>query len=365
MLTPKQIDELAARIVGGYEEELITRLTSESWRALFRDGKLTAKDLQTLETLASSNRAALQRILAGSRARIDRQVRTEVEAILRASDDDDVAAFSRAYPGRAPIGSSVLFERMSEQTARGLSSIIARQNIAMASRLERAWYDIAAQAITEFNQGGLPLNRIMERAVRRLNTEGMQTIDYASGVKTSVDAAVRRHVVSQVAQAAGRMTLARMADYGHDLLYVPAHFGARPEHAAWHGKVYSMSGTTPGYPDFTSSTRYGSIEGILGVNCKHTFGPWFPGISRMPEQENERNGLTSDEYYDATQRQRAMERNVRLIKRDAALIEAGGGDPSATKLKLRGAQAKVRAHVKSKGLVRQPTREKAYGLAGR
>lgn len=73
------------------------------------------------------------------------------------------------------------------------------------------------------------------------------------------------------------------------------------------------------YKDFVSTTGYGTGGGLCGYNCRHTFYPYWPGISEPntwpPEPAPKTiNGKTYT-YYEATQQQRKMERNIRAMKR--------------------------------------------------
>lgn len=65
---------------------------------------------------------------------------------------------------------------------------------------------------------------------------------------------------------------------------------------------------------------YGEIGGIKDVNCRHNFYPFWEGISKIPPtlerpEPKAYNGKTYD-YYQATQQQRAMEREIRALKRE-------------------------------------------------
>lgn len=362
MLSPEELDRLASSLVAGHEEALVSELLQQLVSALFKDGELTVKDLLMLETVAANNRDALASILAKHQPRIRRTTVQAVAAALEASDADDVEKLAAYYGTLAPAGTTALFQRMSQETAEGVAAIVARQNVAMTWRAERLWYEVASSAIVDYNHGAKPLGRVMEASVRKLARGGVQTIDYASGVVNHTDVAIRRHVISQVGQASGRLTLHRLAHYGHDLVWVSGHFGARPDHAAWQGKAYSIAGAKPGYPDFYATTGYGTVTGLLGVNCRHTFGPYFPDITELPDIERERNGMDNDAYYEATQKQRGIERAIRQTKRDITALDAAGLDPAADRLKLGRQQAKLRELVADKGLVRQPVREKAYGI---
>lgn len=362
MLTPEQAAALAAAIVSGHEERMVAAIMERLTVSLVSGGALTIADQRTLEKAAAANREEVSRILATYGRRIDRETKRLVTAALKTSDTGDVAMLSSLYPAVA-AGSTAAFARMAQETADGVAAIIARNNLKMAYRAQQVWYDVASEAIVAVNHGTMPIDRVMRRAVTRLSSEGISTIDYASGVKSNIDVAVRRHVTTQVPQAAARMTMARLDQYGHDLVYTSAHMGARPEHAVWQGRAFSRSGRTPGYPGLVSETSYGSVTGLLGANCGHSITPFFPGITDLPQlPERGENGMTSDELYEATQKQRRYERAVRETKREAAALASSGLDDTQARLKLGAQQARLKAFCDKHGLPRQPLREKAYGI---
>lgn len=379
-IEPQDVDALVERIVHGAEEALAAELT----RILVDDmteGILGEFDRAALATLARADRARIEQAIAASRTRISAEVRAEAISCLDEGDARDVAALE-AYYGRAAVsralsspGASARFAELSYQTAIGLAEIVERQNLAMADAAERLWYEVAGEAIAARNHGLKPLDRILADAVCRLAAHGLETIDYKSGIRSQLDVAVRRHVVSQAGQAGGRMTLARLEAVGHELVITSAHYGARPSHAEWQGRPCCVSGPKMvggvQYPGLAQLTGYGTVGGLKGVNCRHSIGPYFPGITRLPDldfpRESERFGMTSEQHYEAAQRQRELERRVRGTKREiSAMDRAGLGLESPAyvqkRLVLGRQQAALRSHCKEKGLVRQYAREKAYGV---
>lgn len=150
-----------------------------------------------------------------------------------------------------------------------------------------------------------------------------------------------------------------------DLVEVSAHSGARPEHAAWQGRIFSRSGTHPNYPDFKSSTGYGRADGLCGVNCRHTFGPFIEGgvpvwseekLKELDEPKYEYGGKQLTEY-EASQVQRYNERQIRRWQREYAAMEAAGLDTSEAAAKLKHWQSVQADFVNKTGLVRQYERE--------
>ena len=73
-----------------------------------------------------------------------------------------------------------------------------------------------------------------------------------------------------------------------------------------------------------------------GVNCRHNFHPYIPGAPRaysekqlkeMDAKDVEYNGEMLTQY-EASQKQREIERGIRAAKRTAAALEAAGQDAS-------------------------------------
>lgn len=124
---------------------------------------------------------------------------------------------------------------------------------------------------------------------------------------------------------------------------VSAHAGARPEHAAWQGKVYSRSGTSEKYPDFRSSTGYGTGAGLCGWNCRHTFGPYIEGSPRVwtdeklaelsaPKYEYQGEKFTE---YEARQKEKYFDRQIYRWQREAEAMRAAGQDPAQALAKVK------------------------------
>lgn len=154
----------------------------------------------------------------------------------------------------------------------------------------------------------------------------------------SLDTAARMAIRTACSQLAGKISMRNCQSTGTDLVEVPAHWGAREDHAVWQGKIYSISGKNKKYQDF-AECRYGEVDGLKGVICRHEFYPFFEGISEpteWPEEPSpkEWNGKTYT-YTEATQKQRQMERNVRAIKREIEAQNAIGGDTNVLEAKKR------------------------------
>jgi hypothetical protein len=265
----KPTEEIAVRLVGGaqsaYVQELsyfFLNLLDEVVRT--NGAVIRGREIADFERLSRLSREEALAIYYKYRPAIDKQTREVLREALKKTDDALVGQFVRAMGSRRHMTN--LATIIAAQTAQGMNEVLERQNIALAKDQAALWYDVTAEA-TARHQAGEPTRAVMERGVTRLANSGLETIDYISGTKTTIDAALRRHIVSQANQARNRLLMQRMDEWEWDLVFVDAHFGARPSHAEWQGKVYSRSGTSTEYPSLVDATGYGTVTGLCGANC--------------------------------------------------------------------------------------------------
>lgn len=179
--------------------------------------------------------------------------------------------------------------------------------------------------------GAFDYNSVLRRVVTQLTNSGLRQIDYSSGRANRVDVAARRAVMTAVSQITGKISEYNAQKLGTEYFEVEWHAGARPTHAVWQGRVWSKE-------QLYSVCGLGTVTGLLGVNCYHTYHLFFPGLSErnwtddwLEEQnrkENEPREFLGKEYtlYEAKQRQRQMETAMRAQREKVKLLQAGGAD---------------------------------------
>lgn len=365
----KPTEEIAVRLVGGaqsaYVQELsyfFLNLLDEVVRT--NGAVIRGREIADFERLSRLSHEEALAIYYKYRPAIDKQTREVLKNALKKTDDALVGQFVRAMGSRRHMTN--LATIIAAQTAQGMNEVLERQNIALAKDQATLWYDVTAEAIAR-HQAGEPTRAVMERGVTRLANSGLETIDYISGTKTTIDAALRRHIVSQANQARNRLLMQRMDEWEWDLVFVDAHFGARPSHAEWQGKVYSRSGQSTEYPSLVDATGYGTVTGLCGANCYHYMTPYVPGYSELPDMdysEQERiTGMTSDEYYAATQKQRRYERLIRSQKREIAYLQEVRADAVKQRIRLGELQDKLHQFTHDNHLRRDYERERAWAVS--
>jgi len=188
-----------------------------------------------------------------------------------------------------------------------------------------------------------------------------------------MDVAFRRAVLTGVNQTCAEIQLENMNQMGTDLVETTAHNGARPDHAVWQGRVFSVGGKNPKYPDFEIETGYGEGGGLCGWNCRHSFFPFIEGLSdpaytadKLREYNNKTVEFNGEKMslYAATQQQRYIERQIRRWKREESAMDAAGQDSGYARMKVREWQAAQRDFVGQTGLTRDYFRERGGGQLG-
>lgn len=197
--------------------------------------------------------------------------------------------------------------------------------------LHSAYIRYLDKALMKMIMGGVSYDAAVEDSVREMARSGLRSVDYASGRTYQLDTAARMCIRTSAHQLSAKISERNCDVMGQDLVEVSEHWGARPSHQIWQGKIYSRSGKNKKYPPF-KECHYGEADGLCGVNCRHTFHPFFEGISEptkwQKEPEPKEYGGKMYSYYDATQKQRAMERQIRSTKREIEAMRSIGGDTS-------------------------------------
>lgn len=129
-------------------------------------------------------------------------------------------------------------------------------------------------------------------------------------------------------------------------------------HLGWQGAQYQLEGKSDEYENLVDSTGYGSVEGLNGVNCRHRMYVFFPGISipinnSVDDEENMK-------YYNATQNQRKLERDIRKLRKKRKCLNEIGANDDVRKLdvKIKKKSFEIDRLCEKYGLKREYARER-------
>lgn len=159
--------------------------------------------------------------------------------------------------------------------------------------------------------GAMGYTQALKEIIDTVVSDGVR-VYYDTGHSDTIETATLRAVRTGISQMSAQIQMKRMDEMDVDLVITSSHLGARSTHQEWQGKIFSRSGNGK-YPDFEESTGYGSVEGLCGANCRHSFSPFFEGMDNPFEQYDSKENL---EQYEKEQRQRTLERRIRKTKRE-------------------------------------------------
>lgn len=186
-------------------------------------------------------------------------------------------------------------------------------------------------AIMDVISGGFDYNSVIRRVVTQMVNSGLRTVDYASGHSSRVDVAVRRAILTGVSQITGKVNERNASELDTEYFEVDWHPAARPDHQKWQGKVYSKD-------ELRSVCGLGTVTGLCGANCRHTYYPFIPGVSERLytdewlEEQNRKEAETKEwqgkelNAYEQTQQQRKMETAMRAQREKVQLLKEAGAD---------------------------------------
>ena len=280
-----------------------------------------------------------------------------------------------------------LVEMFSEQTAGALKNMTQTTGFKTMNgyeAVENAYQRELDKAIIKVCSGAFSRDKVIQDTVHNLAQSGLRSIDFASGYSMQLDTATRMAVRTGCHQMTGKVLDNNIMESGENLVYVSKHWGARntgighANHEQWQGHVYFVK---EGQDYRTEAKRIGqdyitdlwratgySVDGahendplgLYGYNCRHNHHPWFEGVSSYPKESPEPspviiNGKEYD-YYAVTQKMRALERNIRALKREKEALKALGMDTQEINVKISRKRREYKEFCQSAGVNEKPAR---------
>ncbi len=312
----------------------------------------------------------------------------EIDAIYDAVLEADYVRMKALYEktGRELIPYSEnawlmqLVEAIRTQTKSEMRNITGTLGVAASNKgrvnlvsLTQYYTETMDGAVLDIASGAFDYNTVLRRTVRELTNSGIRHIDYESalGRPTSarIDVAARRAIMTGIGQLTGQISEQNAASLGTDMYEVSVHNGCRPTHLDWQGGWFTMD-------ELHTVCGYGDAAGLKGPNCRHDFYPVIPGVdepsysaaelARIRKEESTPREYLGKEYtaYEATQRQRELERTMRARRQSIKLLEAGGAseeDVAKERASYRAVSQEYTRFSKAMGIPEQRERVKIIG----
>jgi hypothetical protein len=243
--------------------------------------------------------------------------------------------------------------------ARDLTDSLTAAAYRITRFADDAYRAAVAEAAARQVAGELVPHAAQQAAWRDLMGQGITGFTDRAGRDWNLSSYTEMAVRTAAARAYRDSQQERMAAMGLHFYTISTTGRPCPLCAPWEGKVLSPIGsgtyTEDGVVfDVTATVAEATATGLFHPGCKHTLTAYLPGRTVL------RKGTWTDAdeaAYKATQRLRALERQVRAAKAQQAnaLTPADKADAGR---RVRAYQAAIRQHTAAHGLIRRPNREK-------
>ena len=329
MLTPEYLAGCSDYILGLYDQ-LETQIVTDIARRLVENGYPTDTAIWQYQQVQEIG--ALQDEVNRQISEMTGKTAKEIEKLFKeagAMNIETNAAPLVAEGIEVDRSMSIAMRQVLEAEIRRTQGDLMNLTRTTAGTAASLYQQMSNQAYMQSISGAFSPQQALRTAILGAAQEGAY-VQFAKR-RDHLDVAIRRNLLTSVNQTAAKLTEIQAEAMGVEYYEVSAHFGARPSHSVWQGKIYKIDGSSFEYPNFADSTGYGTAGGLCGVNCRHNFYPFWPGISkpnwpqeRLDEFENHRVKYKGVEYsdYEASQEQRAQERDIRELRRQLASLDA-------------------------------------------
>ena len=346
MLTPEYLyritegaEDIASQLHKNILDKIITRMMARIGQG--EDYLLTATDKWQIEVLQDAG-YLLEDIQQELSDKTKRQVKEIKEAMEEAGVtamqwDDNIYQSAGLSP--VPLLQSPALMRIMQRNYEATAGEWRNFTRTTANEAQRLFINQMDNAYHMVVSGAVSYTEAVRDVLKEVSDTGLK-VNYPSGYKMSIEAATMVILRTGISQAAAEVSLERMKEMDWDIILVSAHLGARTgdggmnpgNHLWWQGHFYSRTGRTKEYPLFAETTGYGTVTGLCGVNCRHSFGPGDGGKNPFSDKDI----AYADNYKieKMQQRQRTLERRVRDTKRKLQNMQTAIDNCKDEKLKF-------------------------------
>ena len=346
MLTPDYLyritegaEDIASQLHANILQKIIERMMIRIGRG--EDYLLTATDKWQIEVLQEAGF-----LLEDIQKEISDKTKKQVKEIQEAMEDAGVQAlqlddkiYQAAGLSPVPLLQSPALIRVMQRNYEATAGEWRNFTRTTANEAQRLFINQMDNAYNMVVSGAVSYTEAVRDVINNVSEVGLK-VNYPSGYKMSIESATMMIVRTGISQAAAEVTTARMEEMDWDIVLVSAHLGPRNgkrgqnpgNHLWWQGQFYSRTGRTKEYPDFVKTTGYGTITGLCGVNCRHSFGPG-DGVNN-PFTDKDIAYADNYKIEKMQQRQRTLERRIRDSKRKVQNLQTAVDNCKDEKLKF-------------------------------
>ena len=352
MLTPDYLDKIAYtnKVVAIYEE-LNTKLTKQIISKLKETGDLTSFTRHQLKVLAKRGGKEVFVEALNTTSSLSSKRKKELVALFAEITKHDLESYKPLYDYRGKemqLSESQL--KILNNAVRVTDRELKNMTRTIAFSTQQDYVNALDEMYLQVGTGAMDFQKAFRKTTNDLAKKGV-TLKMKNGQNRSLEAAVRQNVLWGVRQNARELNKDVGRYLGCDGVQINISPNCRDDHLPINGQVFKLN-----------SNRWRRYKDLLNdFNCQHYETYIITDIEDniYSEKEiNEANNRTVNykgeeiPYYEATQKQRALERNIRNAKKIYM-----SNPTKENKANVNQAQASIRKYLAETGLERQYDRE--------
>lgn len=288
---------------------------------------------------------------------LTREQKEELKKLYERAMKDDLSTYKTLYKYKdKELSLNATQLRILNQGLKETNNTFKNLSKTIAFASEQKYVEAVDKAYMQVISGGIDYNTAIYNTSKQLAEEGVQLKDSA-GRNIQLDVAVRRNVLDGIQQTANTINRDIEKELGCNGYEVSAHSGARPSHAEAQGKQYAIKLKDA---QKYSLELWSSVEELWQEpNCRHTYYGIILGISEPVYDEKELKEMANANVtydgkniplYEAYQKQRYYERNIRAKKRALESLKATNKDTKKVSKELKEYMSKYTEYSKKTNL---------------
>lgn len=358
MITRKELDKVlyTNEVIKMYEE-INTDIVKEIIRKIRETGDLTSYTKHQIRVISRNGGKEIFKQAILKTNKISKKRKKELLLMYEKITKKDMVEYKELYEYRNKEYKLTnhqidILEKMAKLTNRELKNYT--RTIAFSSQKE--FVNALDTMYKQVLSGGIDYQTAFRKTTNDLANKGI-TLKMKDGRNRSIEAAVRQNIDYGLKQTVQLINYDLADELEADAVQINITPNCRPTHEIINGKIFSLDPKNKKYPYFKKEYR----ELMEEYNCHHRISPFIIGVSEpvytkkeIKEADNRVVNYKGKQisYYEATQKQRQLEREIRNAKKSYM------SNPSLENNQLiNEKQRKMRKFIKETGLERQYDRE--------
>lgn len=362
MLTPEYLNLIEFNDVVELYNKLNIDITADIIKRVSQMQDITATTKNQLKILLQTNGTDIFNEALEKTAMLTAETKKALKLLFENMAKEDIQGYKELYDYRnKPFKLSELQYKILNEGLNQTNNILKNLTKTIAFQSQQMYVNVVDEAYMKTVSGGFSYQVAISEACQELANKGI-TLKDKLGRNVQLEVAVRRNVLNGIHETANRINRNIEKELRCNGYEVTAHMGARPTHAEAQGQQYAI------YEEDAINYSIGLWKNVEYLwqeyNCRHTYFGVILGISEpiytnkeLERMKNATVRLNGKEipYYEATQKQRAIENAIRKAKRELQTLEKAKMDTAIAKTRLMNLQKQYTNFCKETGL------EKDYG----